>query len=285
MSNRAYGQVPSRDRRGVALVVVLWTVALLATATALASSAARSSAAIAGNVRAQAIARTMAESGIVAASAMIDDSLRLYAMDRTRRENYLTSLEPAAMGAHPLMQDSLSDGVFAVTVVDVSARLDVNNAGAEGLRALFATVTTPDIARAMGERIDAIVRGDAQGEDERARTRDSLEASLLGRERGVHHRRPFESLDALRDVPGLDATVLAKVAESLTVDGDGRVNRRAASRAVLAAASGSLVDAPSRLLLIARGWQRGHALSRELEAVYDVTDDGLHLVRWRERDR
>jgi hypothetical protein len=70
----------------------------------------------------------------------------------------------------------------------------------------------------------------------------------------------------------------------LTVDGDGKINRRAASREVLAAASGSLVDAPSRLLLIARGWQIGHPLSRQIEAVYEVGESGMRLVRWRERE-
>ena len=78
--------------------------------------------------------------------------------------------------------------------------------------------------------------------------------------------------------------VLAQVARFLTVDGEGTVNRRAAPREVLAAATGSLVDAPTRLLLLARGWQRGHPLSRQIEAVYDVTENGLRLVRWREHD-
>jgi hypothetical protein len=54
---------------------------------------------------------------------------------------------------------------------------------------------------------------------------------------------------------------------------------------VLAAASGTLVDRPSRLLLISRGWRRDHVLTREIQAVYDVTGTELRLVRWREQDR
>lgn len=277
---------PMHARRGVALVVVLWTVALLATVTAVASNAARTSAAITANMRAQITARAMAESGIVAASAWIDDSLRALAGDAARRDAFLSRLEPVVTGARPLLQDTLTGGVFAVTVVDVSARLDVNNAGADGLTRLFATVTSPPTARAMAERIDALVRGDQSAiEDAARRSRDSLSAVLLGRDVSARQRRPFESLDALRDVPGLDLAVLAQVAPYLTVDGDGTINRRAASREVLAAASGSLVDAPTRLLLMARGWQIGHPLSRDIEAVFDVAGDGLRLVRWRERDR
>ena len=287
-----------KARRGVALVVVLWTIALLATAAALAGSAARTSASVTSNARAQSVSRAMAESGVVAATTLIDDSLLAYAPHSTERATFLLRLEPTSASALPLVQDTLDDGVLAVTVVDVSARLDVNNAGAEGLARLFATVTTPDVARSMGERIDAIVRGDigadgrsagaqtaeARNATERLRARDSLNATLLGRAPGPQLRRPFESLDALRDVAGLDQSVLSRVAEFLTVDGDGHVNRRAAPREVLRAASGSLVDEPTRLLVIARGWQRGHVLTRQIEAVYDITDDGLRLVRWRERD-
>ena len=108
---------------------------------------------------------------------------------------------------------------------------------------------------------------------------------MLGREASPGRRRPFESLDELRELPGADVNMLAQVAEFLTVDGDGSINRRAAPPEVLASATGSLVDSPTRLLLIARGWQRGHPLTRQIEAVYDVADDGLRLVRWREHDR
>jgi general secretion pathway protein K len=298
MTRRSAG----RTRRGVALVVVLWTVALLATATAIASSAARTSASVTANARAQSIARSMAESGIVAAVALIDDSLGRYDAPTAAaaRDALLSSLEPSAPGggassAAPLVADTLGDGVFGVTVVDVSARLDINSAGAEGLTTLFATVTSPNAARTMAERLDAMVTGNigratrTTAADALRQQRDSLNATLLGRAISPRARRPFASLDevraALLDVPGADLAALDKVAELLTVDGDGRINRRAASRTVLAAASGSLVDAPSRLLLIARGWRRGHPLTRQIEAVYDVGEHGLQLVRWREYDR
>ncbi len=278
-----------RARRGMALVVVLWTVALLATATAIASTASRTSAAIATNVRAQATARAMAESGVLAARSIIDDSLRFWRNDATRRDAFLDRLEPRENAAAPLLQDSLADGIFAVTIVDVSARLDINTAGVDGLTRLLATATSPGVARDMAARIVAAVRGDvfdasASDDDTRLRARDSLNALLLGRDAGPRQRRPFETLDALRDIPGVDPAVLMQVAPLLTVDGDGRINRRAASREVLDAATGSLVDAPTRLLVIARGWRVGSALSRQIEAVYDVTDTGLRLVRWRERD-
>ncbi len=305
----------TRARRGVALVAVLWAVALLATATAIASSSARTNARITANARAQAIARSMAESGVVAAVATIDDSLLALSNAPAQRDAFLLSLEPQVFGARPLVEDSLGDGAFAATVVDVSARLDVNNSDASGLAQLFATVTSPALAQQLGARIEAMVRGDvgANARDDQQRAADSLRASLLGRETAPRLRRTFESLDELRDALSRDdgaangsangtanstansmansmansevRETLDRVAEQLTVDGDGHVNRRAASKAVLAAASGSLVDAPTRLLIVARGWQRGHPLTRQIEAVYDITPSGLQLVRWREHDR
>ena len=115
--------------------------------------------------------------------------------------------------------------------------------------------------------------------------RDSLGAALLGRAPTSRAMQPFTSLDELLTVPGMTAAWLDALAADLTVDGDGRVNRRAASRRVLAAATGTMVDRPSRVLLISRGWRRDRVLTREIQAVYDVTGTELRLVRWREQDR
>jgi type II secretory pathway component PulK len=285
-----------RARRGVALIVVLWTVLLLATITAVASSAARGSADVADARRAGATARAMAESGIVAAVARIDGALALAGSDSSARARVLDGLEQApaspgsARAAQPLVSDTLDDGVFAVAVVDVSARLDVNLAGRDGWMALLRQFATQGEARDVADRIAS--RLDRRsGDDVAQQTRDSLVAALLGRDRDdgtVQRSRGagrFESLDDLLLVPAIDAALLMRIAPLLTVDGTGTINRRAAPPAVLAAASGQLVDHPDRLLLVSRGWRRGHPLTREIEAVYDVASDGLRLVRWRERDR
>lgn len=274
-------------RQGVALVVVLWMVVLLATATAMAGKAARTSSRVAANTRAQSTARAMAESGILAATVFIDDSLRALVISKDKRDGFLMSLEPSAVNALPLMQDTLGTGVFAVTVVDVSARLDINHTGIEGLTTLFSTVTTPETARRMAMAVDDLahetVPDFSAAAVARAR-RDSVASELLGRDNGPRLLRRIESLDALRDIPGMDVVALERAAPYLTVDGDGQVNRRAAPRAVLASATGSLVDAPSRLMLVARGWYLGHPLTRQIQAVYDVQESGLRLVRWRETD-
>jgi hypothetical protein len=42
--------------------------------------------------------------------------------------------------------------------------------------------------------------------------------------------------------------------------------------------------APSRLLVISRGWQQGSPLTHEIQAVYAVTAAQLVLQAWQERD-
>ncbi len=288
-----------RRRSGVALVVVLWTVVLLATVTAVASSAARGSAQVAANGRALATARAMAESGIVAVTAFIDDSLVALASDSTRRDAFLSRLEPQLALPQPLMQDTLADGVLAVTVVDVSARLDVNETSVDGLETVFRTVMATDNARRAAVSVVSRVRGEppphgssvsAQSRDAQARAaRDSLGAALLGQASSPRYRRPFESLDELFELlqrsGGVDERAFAELAPLLTVDGDGRINQRAASSLVRAAATGTLIDRPARLLCIARGWEKGSTVTREIQALYEVAEDGLRLVRWRETSK
>jgi type II secretory pathway component PulK len=289
------------SRRGAALVVALATIAVLASVTAIASSQARRAASVVGNQRSQATARAMAESGVLAARAHIEARLREAGADSTRLDRAFDAL---MTGNGAVLQDTVGDGVFATAVVDVSARLDVNTAGADGLQQLLATVAPPGEARRIAEAIEARVRGDASGDVsgnapgtvagvtstqteamQQRLARDSVVAALLGRAPTSRVMRPFASLDELLTVPGMQSAWLDALAADLTVDGDGRVNRRSASRRVLAAATGTLVDRPSRVLLIARGWRRDHVLTREIQAVFDVMGAELRLVRWREQDR
>ena len=286
-----------RNHRGVALIVVLWTILVLATVTAAASSAARGSADIASALRASSVARAMAESGIVASSSRIDRVLSTSTRDTLARAAFLQTLGALSLGTDDgtaFDADTLGDGVFATTIVDVSARLDVNAAGREGWYLLLKQFTNDAEAQAAADRIDGHIRGvqppvgSAQSRELDADlARDSLVASLLGRSGtvGAGSRRAIETLDQLLEIDGVSAELLARVSPYLTVDGDGNVNRNAATPQVIAAASGSLVDRPSRILIVSRGWMLGGVITREIEAVYDVAADGLRLVRWREQER
>ena len=52
----------------------------------------------------------------------------------------------------------------------------------------------------------------------------------------------------------------------------------------MVAAGGSVQDEPSRVIVVSRGWLRGHSLTHEIQAVYAIAGNQLTLVRWTERD-
>ena len=280
-----------RDRRGVALLLVLWLVVILASVTIAASSAARSSGDLVTARRASATAQSMAASGITAAVAAINDSLRAFVGDTVARDAYLNALDAGINnGATALgraKSDTLVDGAFALAIVDVAARLDVNNAGETSLAKFLGGFTNADDARLVARRIAERVRGDGMGNDSASvarLSRDSTVRAMLGQGNvNTLVRHPFETLDELSEIPGLGETLLTQIVPFLTVDGEAVVNRRSAPAAVVAAAAGTLTEAPTRLLVISRGWQIGHPLTHEIQAVYDVSPNGLVLVRWRER--
>ena len=280
-----------RQRRGVALLLVLWLVVILASVTVAASSAARSSGDLVTARRASATAQSMAASGIAAAVAAINDSLRAFVADTNARDAYLNALDAGvnngATAIGRAMSDTLVDGAFAIAIVDVAARLDINNAGETSLAKFLAGFTGTGDARVIARSIAERVRGGGLANDSASvarALRDSTVRAMLGQSNlNTLVRHPFETLDELSEIPGLDEKLLPQIVPFLTVDGEAVVNRRSAPAAVIAAAAGTLVEAPTRLLVISRGWQIGHPLTHEIQAVYDVSPNGLVLVRWRER--
>ena len=248
-------------RRGVALVLVLWIIVLAGAVTSVAAVRARESTLLSGTIRARSTASAAAESGIAAAAEEIEARLRMET-DSTARRTFLNDTE------HALRQPDLALGEARaqIIVIDPAARLDVNSATATQLATLFAFFTDANSASSSGSEIRRAIDGNVPG--------------------GA--TRPFRSLEALRSVPGVPAQLLVDAAPYLTIDGDGRVNRVTASRPVLRAAAGDLVDEPSRLLLVSRGWSSGHPLTHEVQAVFAIarepTGDRLVLLRWRERD-
>jgi len=242
----------------VALVMVLWLVVVLGIIGAGVVSATRDSARLAANARARVVARYAAESAVEVTLAEVSDSLGVLA-DSARRRDYLNALEPRSSTTDSVQ---LGDGRFQVAVMDASARLDVNAAPLENLERLF-----------------LLVGGGARGSATARAIRSYLERE------GPRSLSPLRTLDELERVPDADRTTLQLAAPYLTVDSDGRINGSAASEPVLAAAFGELTDAPTRLVVIARGWMRGHPLTHEIQGVYAVARDRLVLVHWREQVR
>ena len=250
-------RIPPSSRRGVALILVLWMIVVLGGVAAAVTAGSRTTSDVTANLRARVIARYAAESGVVAASAALQKGMEAAGENLTKRHALLND---AAHALGTSANFEMGDAIVSVVMVDVSARIDVNTAPEEALTALFARAghgrNAADAARAIRRHIDSIPG----------------QANL------------FQSLDDVAATRGVGDQVIAAASQWLTVDGDGQVNRITASPIVLGVARGSVTDEPSRVLLIARGWQRGHPLTHEVQAVYAIQGNQLAFVRWRERD-
>lgn len=245
------------SRRGVALILVLWVIVVLGGVAAAVTAGSRTTSDVTSNARARTIARYAAESGIVAAQRELQTRMEAAGDDATKRHAVLND---ASRALSESANFEIGGASVSVVMIDVSARLDVNTAPEEALAALFSRagrgVGAADAARAIRRHIDSIP-GQAQ---------------------------LFRSLDEVAALPDVASGMIAAAAQWLTVDGDGQINRVTAPPIVLNVARGSLIDEPSRVLFVARGWQRGHPLTHEVQAVYAVQGNQLAFVRWRERD-
>jgi hypothetical protein len=246
----------ARARHGVALIAVLWIIVLGAAAASATVARARQATALAGAVRARAVAKATAASGIALTAQRITDQLQ---RDRA------ADAQPDVLTGFLERPDTLAlnDGRAVTIVVDPATRLDVNSATAGQLATLFAFFVDTRTAHGAAAAIRQRIEGDG--------TRSN----------------PIHSLDELRDLPALPDTLLDVAAPYLTVDGDGRVSARA-PLPVRRAAGGEIVDAPSRFLIISRGWHAGYPLTHEVQAVFaramEQGRERLVLVRWRARE-
>jgi len=258
-------------RRGFALMLVLWLIVVLGTIAATIVLGSRESSALAGNARARVVGRYAAESGVTSATAAIESALEARP-DTATRERYLDHLDSALprRGEVPL-----GDAAFSVTLVDVSARLDVNSADERALERFFSQFD-PSAAAATAAAIRRYIDREEVTATPGSQSNSGGSALVAA--------RTLRSLDELEVLPGVSLGLVRAAAPYLTVDGDGKMNRATASDTVLAAAAGSVQDEPSRILVVSRGWLRGHSLTHEIQAVYAIAGNHLTLVRWRERE-
>jgi len=261
----------ARERRGFALMLVLWLIVVLGLVSTAIVVGTREAAAMSGNARARVVARYAAESGVAVATAEIESALDTRP-DTAERQRYLDHLD-AALSQRG--ETAFGEAVFAVTLVDVSARLDVNNADEQSLARFFAQFD-PSSATGTARAIRRFIDRDAVTGGVGSQSNPGSSALIAA--------RTFRSLDELEQVPGVSLGLLRAAAPYLTVDGDGKINRVTASDTVMIAAGGSVQDEPSRVIVVSRGWRRGHSLTHEIQAVYAIAGNQLTLVRWTERD-
>jgi general secretion pathway protein K len=202
-------------QRGLALVVVLWVVALLALQVSILNLTVRDTSSLATTELATLRGEALAMAGVEMAVA------HLLARNPARR-----------WGADGSLRQFHFAGASISTVVkDEAARIDINEADAE----LLASLLRP-YARSYGsiqQLVDRIMqwrRGDSDRRPQRGEAADHQRAALPD----PAHTAPFLDPSELARVPGFPAQAAEALAARLTVyGGDGKVNPLLAPRDVL----------------------------------------------------
>ncbi len=265
-------------------MLVLWTLVVVGGISLGVTRRTRAAIAVASNARAQVVARYAAESGIALAVQAIEDSLAAVG-DSSSRAALLNALSRPPF---PLGVQALGNARVQVALEDVNAKLDLNYADADAVAQLLAEFAEAGVAYRSARGIRAhIGTGVTPNSPDESFPIGQRSAPPTAKQQswGGGGARYLTSLDELMSIPEVDQRLIERASPYVTVDGDGATNRLTASAPVLRAARGALVDLPSRLLLVSRGWLEGTSLTHEIQAVYAVQGNDLALVRWRERTR
>jgi general secretion pathway protein K len=277
-----------RDRRGVALILVLSLLVVLGLVAFDVAARARAESNMLIDLKARAAGRYAAESGILMARTAVQrwvDSTPL-PPERAKLFHHLSALNDS------LTHIPLGGAEFDAAVLDLNARIDLNHSSVGTLQGLFGQFVSKDRATAIAAAIK---------------------------------QEPVSRFAELARVPGADDALALSVAPYVTIWSDGLVDINTAPEAVLASLPGigrgiaqrivsrreagevftssdtfrptsasgpvsaegfpSLTVAPTRVMLVSRGWQPGSPITHEIQAVYVIVGDLLVLQSWEERDR
>src|SRR5438552_13067951 len=281
--------VTRRDQRGVALIFVLWLLVLLGVIIAEVASKARAEAALLSSLRSRTVARYAAESGILAATVTIERLLDS-TPNPVERASLFRQLEARLAS---LTEVELGGARFGVAALDLNARIDLNRADVATLHGLFGQFTSDARADTVAAALKAAPIRRLAELSRVPRIDDSLALAVA----------PYVTVwsDGLVNVNSAPERVLAALPGVSSATARSIVRRRESGEVFLATTgllgplggtSGRVANAPaprvsampSRLLIVGRGWQDGHPLTHEIQAVYDVLGARLTLLAWQERD-
>lgn len=275
-----------KNRRGVALILVLSLLVVLGLVAFDVAARARAEGNMLSDIKARATGRYAAESGILMARTAVQrwiDSTPL-PPDRANLFHHLGALNDS------LTHIRFGTAEFDVAVLDLNARIDLNQSSIGILEGLFGQFVPKDRARAIAASIK---------------------------------QQPVSRFAELARVPGADDSLALSVAPYVTIWGDGLININTAPEVVLASLPGigravaqrivsrreagevfatsdmfrpatptgtaegfpALTVAPTRVMLVSRGWQPGSPITHEIQATYVIVGTLLTLQSWEERDR
>jgi Type II secretion system (T2SS), protein K len=186
----------------------------------------------------------------------------------------------------------VGDAEFDAAVLDLNARIDLNHSSVGTLQGLFSQFVSKDRAEAVAQAIK---------------------------------QQPVSRFTELARVPGADDALVLAVAPYVTIWSDGIIDINTAPEVVLASLPGlgqaiarriverreagevfsssdafrptagvgrvsaegfpSLTVAPTRVMLVSRGWLPGSPITHEIQATYVIIGSLMVLQSWEERDR
>jgi general secretion pathway protein K len=275
-SSRRASPVPEREREraGFALIIVLWTLVLIAFIVAALLGTSRTELRIAGNLTTNAVVAAAADGAVSHAI------FALLAPDPKQRW-------PLDGGEHDF---KVGDCDVSVNVYDDAARINPNVASPAMLEALLRiTGSDPATARRLAAAIGAWV-----GSSGVARPPNALLAEY--REAGRDYAppgQPFETIGELRDVLGMTPSIFAAIRPHLSLFTGAEPNAAHADSvvtAVLAALgkgrAGATPPPPdaanftARITAIARGPNSAQA-QRSAVVRFDAGSQSYQVLAWR----
>jgi general secretion pathway protein K len=202
-------------QRGIALVVVLWIVTLLALQVSIFNLGVRDAAALAGNELASARGEALAAAGVEMAAA------RLMERDLARRWQGNGSSHALALGGARV----------EIAILDESSRIDLNEASDELLASLLRP-SAPSQAT-LAQWVDRILDWRDPDSERRPQGAEDIDYRRAGVGYGPRNG-PFLDVSELGRVLGIPASVAEGLARHLTVfSGEGKINPLLASREAL----------------------------------------------------
>lgn len=211
----------SNGQRGVALVLVLWAITLLAVIAGNFAFSMRNEAQIARNLTSTAQARAIADAGV----------------QRAWLELTKPPSDPQRWQANGVAHDvTFANASVRVVLADESGKIDLNAAPDSLLKGLFVSAGLSE--EASISLLDAVL--DWRDPDKFRRLRGAEEDDYRAAGKSyVPSNAPFETVDELQRVLGMGPELYRKLAPALTVySKQPGINTAVASRAVLLAIPG-----------------------------------------------
>jgi general secretion pathway protein K len=226
-----------KGSRGIALILVLWVIALLSVMALGLTAAQRTESTLTANALAGARFRAAAEAGIAYAA------LNLLAPQALDPDAAATDAEGQSVVWLPDATPhawTFAEVPMAISVQNEGSRIDINQADADVLTALFTVLgVSEDVSATLADRIlDWRDEDDLKSLNGAEDPDYDAEGLPYGAKDG-----PFSSVEELRQVMGITPELYRRLAPEVTVDsGNAQVDEQFASAVVLAAVKGMTLE-------------------------------------------